>query len=240
MMTTLITGSSGGIGAAVAKALAAPGQHLYLHYHEGKAEAEKVRAHCEKQGATVTLVCANLQADDGVPALIAGVHHPVDHLILANGKAYYGLYTDMEDRELMDVFTLNVTAPMRIVKHFLTHMINQKYGRIVAVSSIWGDVGAALEVAYSAAKGGMNQFVRAIAKEAAPSGITVNGVSPGVVDTKMMDAFSSEEKAELEHAIPAGRFGTVEEVASACSYLLSPEASYINGHILSVNGAWSG
>ncbi|QQK80191.1 SDR family oxidoreductase [Salicibibacter cibi] len=240
MTTTLVTGSSGGIGAAVAKVLAAPGQNLYLHYHQGEGEAEKVRAHCEKQGASVHLVCANLQADDGVSSLFAGVHHPVDHLVLANGQAYYGLFTEMEDRELMDIFTLNVTAPMRVVKHFLPPMISRKYGRIVAISSIWGDVGAALEVVYSAAKGGLNQFVRALAKEVAPSNVTVNGVAPGVVDTKMMNAFSSEEKAELQAAIPAGRFGTAEEVAGACSYLLGPEASYINGHVLSVNGGWGG
>ncbi|QQK76322.1 SDR family oxidoreductase [Salicibibacter cibarius] len=240
MTTTLITGSSGGIGAAVAKALAAPGQHLYLHYHQGEKEAEKVRAYCEKQGASAHLVCANLQADEGIAVLFASVHDPVDHLVLVNGQAYYGLFTDMDDRELVDLFTLNVTAPMRIVKHFLPSMISRKYGRVVAISSIWGDVGAALEVAYSAAKGGLNQFVRALSKEVAPSNVTVNGVAPGVVDTKMMNAFSSEEKAELQAAIPAGRFGTPEEVAGACSYLLSPEASYINGHILSVNGAWGG
>ncbi|AXF55076.1 elongation factor P 5-aminopentanone reductase [Salicibibacter kimchii] len=240
MRTTLITGSSGDIGAAIAKALAAPGQQLYLHYHQGEAEAEKVRAHCEKQGAKAALIGANLQATEDLDALFASVHGPVDHLVFANGQSYYGLFTDMGDEELVDLVTLNVTAPMRIVKHFLPPMISQKYGRIVALSSIWGDVGAACEVAYSAAKGGLNQFVRALAKEVAPSNITVNGVAPGVVDTKMMDAFSSEEKTELKGAIPAGRFGTVEEVAGACSYLLGPEAGYINGHVLSVNGAWGG
>ncbi|SDI95160.1 elongation factor P 5-aminopentanone reductase [Natribacillus halophilus] len=240
MTTTLITGSSGDIGAAIATALAGEGQTLYLHYHRGERRVQDVRDQCEAQGAKTVLVPANLQTAEGIETLVAGTRLPVDHIVLANGQAYYGLFTDMDDLELLDLFALNLTVPMRIIKRFLPAMISQKYGRVVAISSLWGEVGAAYEVAYSAAKGGLNQFVQALAKEVAPSNITVNGVSPGVVATKMMDTFDEEDMRLLAETIPAGRLATVNEVASACQYLLSPEAGYVNGHILSINGAWGG
>jgi len=121
---------------------------------------------------------------------------------------------------------------------FMPHMIAQRYGRIINVSSVWGMSGASCEVLYSTTKGGVNAFTKALAKELAPSGVTVNAVAPGVVDTYMMDGFNLEEKAALQQEIPAGRFGSAEEIASLVYFLSLPESSYITGQIISPNGGW--
>ena len=115
-------------------------------------------------------------------------------------------------------------------------MIHQKSGKILNISSIWGNVGASCEVAYSACKGGINSFTRALAKELAPSNIQVNSIACGVIDTEMNACFSKEERAQLAEEIPAGRFGEPEEVADLVSFLVSPNASYITGEVISING----
>lgn len=239
-MRTLITGSSGGIGAAIARKIAAPGEKLYLHYFRGETKVREVQRYCEAHGANTVLLSANLQEPAEIDTLCSEVDDPLDRIVFAHGREQYGLFTDIDNETLIEILYIHLTAPMQIVKHFLPRMITQKYGRIIAISSIWGEVGASCEVAYSAAKGGLNQFVQALAKEVAPSNITVNGVSPGVIDTKMMDTYHQDDVRALAEAIPAGRFGRADEVANACMYLLSEEAGYVNGHVLSINGAWGG
>jgi 3-oxoacyl-[acyl-carrier protein] reductase len=133
---------------------------------------------------------------------------------------------------------LNLTAPIEIVKSVIPHMISQRNGAIVAVTSIWGESGASCESVYSAAKGGMNTFIKAIAKELGPNGIRANAVAPGAVDTGMLQDFTEDEIKDLIDQIPSGRLARPEEIAGAVNFLLGSGSSYINGHILSVNGAW--
>ncbi|MNM76637.1 3-oxoacyl-[acyl-carrier-protein] reductase FabG [compost metagenome] len=117
-------------------------------------------------------------------------------------------------------------------------MVRRRFGRIINVSSIWGMSGASCEVAYSAAKGGVNAFTKALAKELAPSQVTVNAVAPGAVQTDMMASFEEAELRRLEEEIPAGRLATPEEIASLVYFLALPESGYITGQIISPNGGW--
>jgi 3-oxoacyl-[acyl-carrier protein] reductase len=145
---------------------------------------------------------------------------------------------DVTLTEWDDVTNVNLRGMFLCTQLFMPYMINQRYGRIINVSSIWGISGAANEVLYSTTKGGMNAFTKALAKELAPSGITVNAVAPGVVDTTMMNHLDADEKTALEEEIPAGRFAEPREIASLVYFLSLPESSYITGQIISPNGGW--
>jgi 3-oxoacyl-[acyl-carrier protein] reductase len=144
----------------------------------------------------------------------------------------------MTDEAVQDMVQLHVSSPFLLTRNLLPAMIRKKSGAIVAVSSIWGETGASCEVIYSMTKGAQNVFVKALAKELAPSGIRVNAVSPGAVKTRMMGSFSKEEEEMIADEIPMGRLAEAEEVADAVLFLLSAKASYITGQILSVNGGW--
>ncbi|MNP51271.1 3-oxoacyl-[acyl-carrier-protein] reductase FabG [compost metagenome] len=135
----------------------------------------------------------------------------------------------------MDV---NLKSVFLCTQIFMPHMISQRFGRIINVSSVWGITGASCEVIYSAAKGGVNAFSKALAKELAPSGVTVNAVAPGAVKTDMMADFDDEELRLIEEEIPAGRLGSPEEIASLVYFLALPESGYITGQVISPNGGW--
>src|SRR5699024_2740788 len=137
-----------------------------------------------------------------------------------------------------EMLTIHVKAPMMITKHLLPEMIRNKSGRIIFITSIWGEVGASNEVVYSALKGAQNTFVKALAKEVGASGITVNAVSPGYIDTKMNGHLLAEEKDSILAEIPVHRAGTSKEVAHTISFLMHEQAGYINGEIIGMNGGW--
>ncbi|GAK10980.1 elongation factor P 5-aminopentanone reductase [Geomicrobium sp. JCM 19039] len=240
MRHTFITGATGGIGRAVAKERAGANTHLYLHYYRNKSAALDIQEECRKLGSKVTLVQADFGLPTGANDCFKQLDARIDDIIFASGTAFYGLLDDHSDEEVDRLMNEHLASPIRLIKRILPQMIEQKAGRIVLVASIWGEVGASFETVYSAAKGGQIAFVKALAKEVAPSHITVNAVSPGVIQTAQMEGFSLEELRQLSQEIPAGRFGYVHEVAHACNYLLSEEAAYVNGHVLSINGAWSG
>ncbi|MNI54327.1 3-oxoacyl-[acyl-carrier-protein] reductase FabG [compost metagenome] len=154
------------------------------------------------------------------------------------GISHYGLLSDVTEEDWDRVLAVNLKGMFLCTQLFMSHMIQQKYGRIINVSSIWGISGASCEVVYSTAKGGMNAFTKALAKELAPSGVTVNAVAPGAVDTVMMTGFDEEEKAAMINEIPAGRFALPDEIASLVYFLALPESGYITGQIISPNGGW--
>lgn len=232
----LVTGASGGIGGAIAKSLAVDGFNLYLHYHQNFEAVNKLAA--ELNNVNCEFIRADLSSRSGIYDLVEKISHPIDVLILNAGTSYNGLVTDMSDHEAQDMVQLHITSPYLLTKYLIPSMVKNKHGKIIVISSIWGLVGASCEVLYSMVKGGQNTFVKALAKELAPSGINVNGIAPGPIETRMMSVFSKEDKEAILNDIPMGRFGTPEEVAHTVSFLISEKAGYINGQIISINGAW--
>lgn len=236
----LITGASGGIGVKLAEAFASSGFCLYLHYNRNQKEIDRLKAVLIEQNPHLTYktVQADLSVTAGVDRLCQQLSSPVDVLVHNSGNSFYGLVTDMNDEQVQRIVQLHLTSPFLLTKKLLPDMIRKKSGKIVVISSVWGVYGAAMEVLYSAVKGGLNTFVKALAKEVAPSGITVNGIAPGAIQTKMLDHLSRDELSRLEEDIPAGRLGKPEEVAELARFLASEKANYINGEIVSVDGAW--
>jgi 3-oxoacyl-[acyl-carrier protein] reductase len=232
----LIIGASGGIGAACAKRLAQDGYSLILHYNRNIEAVKQLER--ELQETVTIIVQADLTKAEGVKKLLGQLSVPIELIVYTSGNSYVGLVTDMDDIQVQEMVQLHVTSPFQLIKEVLPSMIQRKQGNIVIVSSIWGLTGASCEVLYSTVKGAQNTFVKALAKEVAMSGIRVNAVAPGAVNSKMMDVFTEEDKTLICEEIPMGRLGECEEVADAVSYLASRQSSYITGQILSVNGGW--
>ncbi|MGJ7036109.1 elongation factor P 5-aminopentanone reductase [Anoxybacillus eryuanensis] len=235
MKYALITGASGGIGQAIARQLAKDGYGLYLHYYKNE---QSVQTLVKQLSTDIYTIQADLSHPSGVDVLVSSVFHPLDVIVHNSGMSAYGLVTDMDDEQVERMVQLHVTSPFLLTKRLLPSMIQQRRGQIVVISSIWGLTGASCEVLYSMVKGAQNTFVKALAKEVAPSGIRVNAIAPGAIDTPMLHEFTEEELEALTNEIPLGRIGKPEDVAKAVSFLISDHASYITGQILSVNGGW--
>ncbi|WP_316568548.1 elongation factor P 5-aminopentanone reductase [Neobacillus sp. YIM B06451] len=233
----LITGASGGIGQAIAAELAARGYNLYLHYNLNKEAVDRLSAKLSVHGGEYVPVRADFSKQGGYKELLPSLVG-VNAIVHCGGTAAYGLFQDMEDEEVASLFNIHVLNPILLTKALIPALLKKKTGGIVFISSIWGQTGAACETVYSAAKGAQISFVKALGKELAPSGIRVNAIAPGAVETAMLSGFAPEEVEALTGDIPMGRLGRPEEIANAVAFLLSGEASYITGHILSVNGGW--
>lgn len=239
--TVLITGGSRGIGAAIAERFAMIGMNVVIHYREAHEAANETARKCIALGANVLTVTADIRSREQIIRMRERLeqHGLVPDILVNNaGIAHYGLLADVSEEEWDLLMDVNLRGTFRCTQEFMTAMVRQKYGRIINVTSIWGITGASCEVLYSTAKGGINAFSKALAKELAPSGITVNAVAPGAVNTEMLGGFEPEERAAMEQDIPAGRFATPEEIASLVYFLSLPESGYITGQVISPNGGW--
>lgn len=225
-----VSGSSRGIGEAVARRFAREGCEVLLHANQSVARAENL---ANEIGARL-FVCDFTKRED--VTLLAEQIGEVDVLVNCAGISDVGLFQDCDDEELSRLTEVNLCAPMRLTRALMLPMIRKKQGAIVNVSSVWGQTGASTEVAYSATKAGLIGFTKALAKELAPSGVRVNCVCPGAIDTDMMASFSAEERAALCEEIPLMRLGTAAEVAECVYFLASESASYVTGQILAPNG----
>lgn len=237
--TILITGASGGIGSACALQLAEPGHRLVLHCHRHQEDAEKTAAQCRAKGAEAMVLSADIAVSDEVNALFCKAEQRfgnIDILVNNAGVAVYGLIQEIEDNQWNRVFATNVNGMFYCVRRALPAMISQKWGRIINISSMWGQVGASCEVLYSSTKGAVDAFTKAAAKELVYSGITVNAVSPGVVDTDMFSALGEDIAREVVTDIPLGRALRPEEIALWVSHFAADEAEAITGQILGING----
>ena len=230
----LVTGGSGGIGSAISKQLVEDGYTVYVHYNESE---EKIKELKNRIGSIIP-VQANLAMAGGAQKLWEQIHHPIDVIVYAAGKSIFGLVTDVTNEQLNEMVELQVKSVYNLLSLALPSMIHLRSGNVVIISSIWGQVGASCEVLYSMVKGAQNSYVKALAKEVALSGIRVNAVAPGAIETEMLSEFSEEDKQGIAEEIPIGRIGLPEEVAKTVSFLVSPSASYITGQIIGVNGGW--
>lgn len=236
--TALITGASRGIGAAAAEVFAQNGYQLVLTCSRTIAGLEQLAGRLEADYGTR---CLAVQADMGAEADVQKVFSQIRELdVLVNnaGISYIGLLTDMTSADWRRVMNVNLDSCFYTAKAAIPLMLPRRSGRIINISSVWGNTGASMEVAYSASKGGVNAFTRALAKELAPSNIQVNAIACGVIDTAMNADFSPEEIAALKEEIPADRLGTPQE-AARLALLLAQAPEYLTGQVITLDGGWT-
>ncbi len=234
--TALVTGASGGIGGAIAKALHAQGATVALSGTRREA-LEAVAA--ELGGDRVRVVPANLADAASVEQLAKDAEAALGSLdILVNnaGLTRDGLVLRMKDDDWQSVLDVNLTAAFRLSRAALRGMMKRRFGRIINITSIVGVTGNPGQVNYAASKAGMIGMAKSLAQEVASRGITVNCIAPGFIASAMTDALTDEQKSKIFAGIPAGRMGSVEEIAAAAVYLASLEAAYVTGQTLHVNG----
>ena len=232
-----ITGASRGIGAAIAEELAKNGYHLYLTCKNSAELLYRLATELEaKYHISCTCFVGDISDYDFVSECFSSIQK-LDVLINNAGISYVGLLSEMDVSDWDQVIGTNLSSAFYTSKLAIPHMLREKNGKIINISSVWGNVGASMEVAYSASKGGLNSFTKAIAKELAPSNIQVNAIACGVIDTDMNKCFSVEDMEILKGEIPADRIGTTIEVAHLAMQLLQ-SPSYLTGQIITLDGGW--
>lgn len=235
--TILITGASRGIGRSIAKACAPYFDTMFITCKHTKAELFSLKEELEQNHS---IHCIPFVGDMGDPDFVSGIFESITRLdVLINnaGISHIGLLSDMSIKQWHNVINTNLNAAFYTSRLAVPLMVSQKSGRILNISSIWGNVGASMEVAYSASKGGINSFTKALAKELAPSNIQVNAIACGVIDTDMNRRFSEEERRIIIEEIPADRMGTPDEVGQMVVSLLQAPA-YLTGQIITLDGGY--
>jgi 3-oxoacyl-[acyl-carrier protein] reductase len=234
----LVTGASRGIGAAIAEALAKEEYHLFITCRRSEKKLTDMSHRLSEQ---YDISCTPILADMGNPSDVEKLFSQIKELdVLVNnaGISYVGLLHEMNIEDWQRVMQTNLDSVFYTGKYAVPLMLRNKSGHIINISSVWGNIGASMEVAYSASKGGVNSFTKALAKELAPSHITVNAIACGVIDTDMNRCFNIEEMEQLRAEIPADRIGQPEEAAQlVMSLLKAPE--YLTGQVITMDGGWT-
>jgi 3-oxoacyl-[acyl-carrier protein] reductase len=237
----LITGASRGIGEAIAYTFAEAGYRLSICCHKSPEQLEMVAEELRRRYQAKVLTHVG---DVGDHAFVCDMVQkttesfgPVDVLVNNAGISHIGLLSDMSIEEWNRILSVNLTAVFSTCKCVVPSMVQRHSGKIINISSVWGNAGGSCEVAYSACKGGVNAFTRALGKELAPSNIQVNAIACGCIDTDMNRCFSEEERDALCEEIPAGRFGEPREVA-ALALQLATGNEYLNGQVITFDGGW--
>ncbi len=239
MGTVLITGASRGIGRAVALAFARQGFCVAANYHTHEQQAKELGEELRALGACARLFRADVSDKAQVDAMFLKIRQDfgsVDVLVNNAGMAQQKLFTDITEEEWDRMFDVNIKGMFHCAKGVLPDMISRKKGKIINVSSIWGIAGASCEVHYSASKAAVIGFTKALAKEVGPSGIQVNCVAPGVVETDMNAALSEDIKEELREETPLGCIGEPDDIAQAILFLAEDRSRFITGQVISPNG----
>ncbi len=236
MQTALITGGSRGIGAELVRRFAAGGYMVAFVYHRSHEAAKQLAKEC---GALP--ICADLARKEEVARAVQEAKRQLGHIdVLINNAAIAGfsLFTDISDAVWERFLAVNLSAAFYASRSVLPDMIARKAGTIINISSMWGQVGASCEVHYSTTKAALIGLTKALAKEVGPSGVRVNCIAPGVIETDMIGTLTEEDRAALREETPLGRLGTPAEVAAAAFFLASHEAGFITGQVLGVNGGF--
>lgn len=239
LSTALVTGGSRGIGKAIAETLAKAGYQVYLTYVSKADEAEAVARNIVAAGGKACAFRLDVADAEAVAAFFKErIKDQVELDVLVNnaGITKDGLMLRMKDEDFDRVIQTNLRGAFVCVREAAKIMTRQRHGRIINISSVVGQMGNAGQINYASAKAGLIGLTKALAKEEGPSGITVNCVAPGVIETDMMAAFTAEDKAALAEETPVGRLGTPEEVAKLLVFLAGEDAGYITGQVFGVNG----
>ena len=236
----LVTGGATGIGRAIVKKLCEDGFSVAINYNKSEQSALSLCSECALNGFSVFAVKCDISSSADVKNMFSAVEErlgSVDVLVNNAGVSLWGLFDETTDEQWQSTLDINLKGTFNCSRQALSSMLRNKYGRIINISSVWGRVGASCEAVYSASKAGIIGLTKALAKEYAPSGITVNCIAPGVIKTDMMSRFSDEEIEAICEDIPIGRMGLPEDVALAVSFFADERASYITGQTLGVDGA---
>ena len=238
--TVLITGASRGIGRDIAQIFADAGWSVGICCKKNIAELSEVKKYIEATGSQCFDFIGDMGCYEEAQKFITEARKalgPIDCLINNAGISHIGLLSDMHAEEWNEIIQTNLTSVFNCCKQVIPDMVARQSGSIINISSVWGSCGASCEVAYSASKGGMNAFTKALAKELAPSRITVNAIACGAIDTEMNQFLSEEERDQLIDEIPACRMGTPEEVGRL-ALQLAGKHSYLTGQIITLDGGW--
>ena len=237
MSVVLVTGASGEIGGAIARHFAVPGNSLVLGYNSGGDKARELSDSLIGSGINAMAVEADVSDSLRVESMFDMAEREmgeVDILINSAGLAHFGLLTELSDADWHRIINVNLTGVFLCCRRALKSMVKRKSGCIINISSVWGETGASCEAAYSAAKAGVIGLTRALAQEEGPSGIRVNCITPGLIESKMNSRLSADELREFTSAVALGRAGLPREVAHAAGFLA--ENSYVSGEVLRVDG----
>lgn len=234
----LVTGASRGIGRGIAQMLASMGYDLYLTCHRNASLLDSLAAELrEEYRINCNCYAFSICNEEMVAEMFRDIPY-LDVLVNNAGISYIGLLTDMTFQEWQEVIDTNLNACFLTCRYAVPEMVRRHCGRIINISSVWGNVGASMEVAYSASKGGVNAFTRALAKELGPSNIQVNAIACGVIDTDMNKCFDNSEMEMLIQEIPADRMGRADEVAGLVKFLCTG-SEYLTGQVITLDGGWT-
>lgn len=234
----IVTGASGDIGAAIAKKLVNNGFTVVGTYYKGE---ESIQNLSNQLGENFYTFQCDLSDFDSAKKLMVFIEEKklnVEILINNAGISVVGLLQDLTKESWNHLWNTNVTSALSLCQAILPAFLKQGFGKIINISSVWGNCGASCEVAYSATKGAMNTFTKALAKELAPSNIQVNAIACGIIDTKMNAHLTKEDLSNIIEEIPAGRIGTTGDIAETV-YALLTASPYITGQIITVDGGWT-
>jgi len=237
----VITGGSRGIGADTCRVFAKAGYYVAINYFKNNIKVKKLSNYIEKNGGFCDIFYADITKEDDVDCMFEDVKKKfgaIDVLINNAGICLQKLLIDTTLKDWQNIFNVNITGMFLCCKKILPEMIRRKRGKIINISSIWGKVGASMEVAYSASKAAVIGFSKALAKEVAPSGINVNCIVPGVIDTDMISGLGEKEIEYLKDNIPLGYIGSPKNIADAALFLADEKSSYITGEVLNVSGGF--
>ena len=242
MKTVLITGASRGIGREIAIKFASEGYNVILNYNNSEAKAKSLAKQIEKMGVKCLMFKADVSVEHEVKLMVDWALMEfgcIDVLVNNAGVSLSKLFQLTTTDEVARVFGVNTFGVINCSKAVVPSMVSEKSGKIINISSIWGKVGASMETIYSASKGAVISFTMALAKELAPSNISVNCVCPGVIETDMLLEYSEDDKRELKEQTPLNRLGTPQDVANAVYFLASDNATFITGQVITVDGGFA-
>lgn len=236
----IVTGASKGIGREIAKELARKQIKVIANYNNSEEDARQLKEELKKENIEIDIFKADLTKREEIKDLVQFTlkkYKKIDILINNAGISEYKIFTEETDEDWNKVINTNLYSAFAMTQEVLTNMIHNKEGIIINISSIWGIIGASLEVLYSISKAGINGMTKALAKELGPSNIRVNAIAPGIIETQMNSKFSTEEINQIKEEIPLGKIGTPSDIAKCVNWLLDDK--YTTGQIISINGGWS-
>ncbi len=239
--TVIITGASRGIGKATAELFASQKYNVLLNYHQSEAAAVKTTARLKEMGSSVALYQGDVAKKRDTDSMIdycINTFGSIDLLINNAGIAQSKLFIEISEADWDEMINVNLKGVFNCSQSVLRYMLPARKGKIINIASIWGMVGAACEVHYSAAKAGIIGLTKALAKELGPSNIQVNCIAPGIIQTEMLDSLSQAELDELRQQTPLGKLGAAPDIAACALYLASDSADFLTGQVISPNGGF--